>query len=506
MTRKYYITTPIYYINSRPHLGHAYTNVMCDVLARFKRLDGYDVYFLTGTDEHGEKVERVARELDINTQEFIDSLVPAFKEILSVTNCSYNDFIRTSETRHKDFVQNIWRKMFQSGDIYLGQYSGWYSVNDETFFSESELINGRAPSGAEVHRIEEPSYFFKLSKWQDRLIKFYKLNPDFISPKSRRNEIVSFISSGLHDISVSRTSISHGISVPDDGKHVMYVWIDALFNYISALTAPHDIYKKYWPCDLHVIGKEILRFHAIYWPAFLMAAELPLPKQIFAHGWWVMADGQKMSKSLGNVVDPIELCKKFGTDSLRYFLIRDIASGHDGRYSIDNLIVRVNSELVNSIGNLVHRVLSFVYKNCNKRIPSYHFMIQDDIALLDNAYSTLSYIRKMLDVHNLSKALGKIYELSNAANIYVNQHAPWKLKRDDIKRMETVLYVLCETIRVIAIVLQPFIPESALKLLTMLGISAQKNGVEFNHCCQEYSIVEGSLIQEPEVIFKRLEK
>ena len=283
--KSYYITTPIYYVNSKPHLGHAYTNIACDVIARFKRLQGYDVYFLTGTDEHGEKIANTAKKNNIPTQEFVDSLVPAFKKLLDKTNCTYSDFIRTTESRHEEFVSQIWKKMVSNGDIYLGKYDGWYSVRDEAFFTEKELIDGKAPTGAEVKWVEEPSYFFRLSKWQAKLVKFHKKNPNFILPTTRRNEVISFLSNELRDLSISRTSIDWGIKVPGDPKHVMYVWIDALFNYISALKKPKDIFEEYWPCDLHIMGKEIVRFHAIYWPAFLMSLDIPLPKRLFVHGF-----------------------------------------------------------------------------------------------------------------------------------------------------------------------------------------------------------------------------
>lgn len=505
--KKYYITTPIYYVNSAPHLGHAYSSVACDVIARFKRLDGYDVHFLTGTDEHGEKIQRAAQSVGVGMQTFVDSLVPAFKNVLHATNCCYNDFIRTTEKRHEDYVRSVWKRMVQSGDIYLGRYAGWYSVRDEAFFSESELVNGKAPSGADVSWVEEPSYFFRLSKWQEPLLKFYEQHPDFVAPKAGFSEVMSFVRGGLRDLSVSRTSVSWGIPVPDDECHVMYVWIDALFNYISALEGVSGLYNKFWPCDLHVVGKEIVRFHAVYWPAFLMALGVPLPKRIFAHGWWMLGDGEKMSKSLGNVVDPVALCGKYGTDSVRYFLMRDIPFGGDGNYVEQNLVGRVNAELVNSIGNLVQRVLTIIHRNCVRCIPIVHSEFQcDDLALLSTAYATIEKMRDMVDRQEIHNALGAVYELSNKANVYIDWNAPWNLCKSDVQRMEAVLYVLAEVIRVIGVLLQPFVPDGALSILQALGIAGCDGAsqIPFACCSAEYKLNYGQPMSKPAIIFPRL--
>ncbi|MCL4167767.1 UNVERIFIED_CONTAM: hypothetical protein GTU68_053409, partial [Idotea baltica] len=362
MNKKYYVTTPIYYVNGAPHLGHAYTTVSTDALARFKRLDGYDVMFLTGTDEHGQKVEKAASVKGVDPQSFTDECSEIFKSLLTKLSVKNDDFIRTTEPRHKDYVKNIWKQMIENGDIYLDKYSGWYAVTDEAFYAESELIDGKAPTGAVVEWVEEESYFFKLSKYQDKLIEFYEANPGFIKPESRRNEVMSFVKGGLRDLSVSRTSFNWGIDVPNDEKHIMYVWLDALFNYLSAIDT--DDKKDFWPCDVHVVGKDILRFHAVYWPAFLMSVGIELPKCIFAHGW-LLVDGAKMSKSVGNVVDPVALVDEYGVDYMRYQILKEMPFGNDGSFSKNTFITKVNAELCNNIGNLIQRVVSFAHKNCD---------------------------------------------------------------------------------------------------------------------------------------------
>lgn len=365
MNNTYYITTPIYYVNDVPHIGHAYTSVASDVIARFMRLSGHEVMFLTGTDEHGQKVEKAAIDKNIDPQKFTDQTSQSFRHLMTAMHISNDDFIRTTEERHKKAVAIFWQKLLDNGSIYEGFYEGWYAVRDEAFYDESELTADKlAPTGAAVEWVKEPSYFFNLSKWQDKLLEFYEANPDFIRPISRRNEVISFVKSGLKDLSVSRTTFNWGIKVPNDNKHVIYVWLDALANYISALGYPdqNSNYGKFWPANLQVVGKDILRFHAIYWPAFLMAAEIPLPKTIMAHGWWTN-EGQKISKSLGNTIDPIKLIEEFGVDQVRYFLMREITFGADGNFARSNLITRINSELSNKIGNLLQRTTSFVYKN-----------------------------------------------------------------------------------------------------------------------------------------------
>ena len=367
MSSNYYITTPIYYVNDVPHIGHAYTTLACDVIARFKRLDGFDVFFLTGTDEHGQKVELAAKNKGVAPKEFVDEVSQNFRSLLKCMNFSNDDFIRTTEKRHLNSCEKIWKKLLENGSIYLDKYSGWYSVRDEAFYSEPEIVDGTAPSGAPVEWVEEPSYFFNLSKWEDKLLKFYEENNNFILPNSRRNEVISFVKGGLKDLSVSRTSFSWGVKVPNDDDHIMYVWLDALTNYLSACnysSSHNDALSKFWPADIHMVGKDIVRFHAVYWPAFLMAAELPLPKKIFAHGWWTN-EGNKISKSLGNVIDPFDLVDKYGVDQIRYFLMREVPFGNDGDFSNSQLINRINSDLANSYGNLFQRVISMILKYCN---------------------------------------------------------------------------------------------------------------------------------------------
>ena len=360
----FYITTPIYYVNDRPHIGHAYTSVACDVLARFKRLSGCKVKFLTGTDEHGQKVEKTAA-AGMTPQALADANSQHFRDLTALMNISNDDFIRTTEQRHKAGAQALWKKMEHGGHMYLGSYSGWYSVRDEAYYQESELAGGKAPTGADVEWVEEPSYFFRLSAFQDKLLEYYSAHPDCIGPQSRRNEVISFVKGGLRDLSISRTTFSWGIPVPGDKKHVMYVWLDALANYLSALGYPDNTpdLKIFWPADLHMVGKDILRFHAVYWPAFLMAADLPCPKRIFAHGWWTI-EGEKMSKSLGNAIAPADLVSEFGLDQTRWFLMREVPFGNDGNFSRERLVTVINSELANNIGNLVQRTLSMVHKNC----------------------------------------------------------------------------------------------------------------------------------------------
>lgn len=373
----YYVTTPIYYVNDAPHIGHAYTTLACDVLARFKRLDGYDVKFLTGTDEHGQKVEKSAQAKGVEPQAFTDAVSQNFRDLADFMNFTHDDFIRTTEDRHIRACQAIWKRLADAGQIYLDNYGGWYAVRDEAFYAEDELTktpDGKriAPSGAEVEWVEEPSYFFKLSEWGDRLLAYYDAHPDFILPESRRNEVVSFVKGGLNDLSVSRTTFKWGVPVPGDEDHIMYVWLDALTNYITAAGYPETDsadFQKFWPADLHMVGKDILRFHAVYWPAFLMAAGIELPKRVYAHGWWTN-EGEKISKSLGNVIDPTELANRYGLDQVRYFMLREVPFGNDGDFSHTAMVNRMNGELANDFGNLAQRVLSMTAKNCDGIVPT----------------------------------------------------------------------------------------------------------------------------------------
>ncbi|MBT5513871.1 MAG: methionine--tRNA ligase [Rhodospirillaceae bacterium] len=481
MSEPYYITTPIYYVNDAPHIGHAYTTLACDVLARFKRLDGYDVKFLTGTDEHGQKVEKSAQTAGIDPQAFTDRVSQNFRDLADFMNFSHDDFIRTTEERHKVACQDIWRRLIDAGDIYLSAYAGWYAVRDEAFYGEDELTTGAdgkktAPSGAEVEWVEEPSYFFKLSAWEDRLLKFYDDNPNFILPKTRRNEVTSFVKGGLQDLSVSRTTFNWGVPVPGDDDHIMYVWLDALTNYITAVGYPETEsveYARYWPADLHMVGKDILRFHAVYWPAFLMAAGLEAPKRVFAHGWWTN-EGQKISKSVGNIIDPIDLVNTYGLDQVRYFLLREVPFGNDGDFSQRAMVNRMNGELANDYGNLAQRVLSMINKNCEARVPEPGAFTADDEALLGQARGLLADIRTKIDVQSFHEVLEAIWVVIRAANGYVDAQAPWKLKKEDPPRMATVLYVLGETIRQLAVLTQPFMPQTSNVLLDQLSQGADQ--------------------------------
>lgn len=507
MKDSFYITTPIYYVNDVPHIGHAYTSLACDVIARFMRLAGKDVMFLTGTDEHGQKVEKSAIKAGVTAQEFTDKTSESFRELNEYMNFSNDDFIRTTEDRHKQAAKDFWNRLKANGDIYLGKYSGWYAMRDEAFYAESELVDGKAPTGAEVEWVEEPSYFFALSKWQDRLLKFYEDNPDFIQPASRYNEVVSFVKGGLHDLSISRTSFSWGIQVPDSEEHIMYVWLDALTNYISALgfaSQDDSKYKKYWPANAHVVGKDILRFHAVYWPAFLMSAGIDLPTSIIAHGWWTN-EGQKISKSIGNVINPKELVDEFGLDQVRYFMMREVIFGNDGNYARDNLIQRNNSELSNKIGNLTQRTCSFVYKNCSGVVPN---VSQDFVnesyqsEYFKNIEAKTSKIFDAMNDYKINTVLDLIIQIAEDANVYIDREAPWTLKKTDPKKMEEVLYHLLETIRYIAILLQPFVPGSASNMLDQLMI--QEDQRNFNCLNQEYCLKPGTTLKEPKIIFPRI--
>jgi len=471
----YYISTPIYYVNDVPHIGHAYTTLACDVLARFKRLDGFDVMFLTGTDEHGQKVEKSAQTAGLEPQEFVDKVSQNFHDLGGPMGYSNDDFIRTTEARHTESCQAIWQAIERNGDIYLGTYSGWYSVRDEAFYAEEELTKGpdgtrRAPSGAEVEWVEEPSYFFKLSEWGDRLLKFYDENPGFILPDSRRNEVVSFVKSGLRDLSVSRTSFKWGIPVPGDEDHIMYVWLDALTNYITAVGYPdqeNEKFQKYWPA-IHMVGKDIVRFHAVYWPAFLMSAGLPPPKRVFAHGWWTN-EGQKISKSLGNVIDPLELVERYGLDPVRYFLMREVPFGNDGDFSHRAMVNRLNGDLANDLGNLAQRVLSMINRNCAATVPEPGPLSVEDHTFLASAHGIIDTVRVEMKVQGLHRALEAIWVVIGDANRYVDAQAPWELKKSDVGRMNTVLYVAAEVIRHLGIMVQPFMPDSAANLLDQLA-------------------------------------
>jgi methionyl-tRNA synthetase len=505
MKQRYTITTPIYYVNGAPHIGHAYTEIAADVIARFKRLDGYDVFFLTGTDEHGQKVEKAARDAGLEPQAFTDRLSADFRALFGLLNISNDDFIRTTEERHKLGVAALWRRLRERDQIYLGEYEGWYSVRDEDFVNEGDttkLPDGTrvAPTGAPVAWVKEPNYLFRLSRWQDALLQHYAENPDFVGPPAKRNEMLRFIEGGLTDLSVSRTSFSWGIPVPDDAGHVVYVWLDALVNYITALGYPDESTAKFrhWPADLHVVGKDILRFHAIYWPAFLMAAGLPVPKRIFSHGWWT-ADGQKMSKSLGNVIDPVALVETYGLDPVRFFLMREVPFGNDADFSRKAVISRMNIELANDLGNLCQRILSLIARNCGGALPARGALTEDDAALLHAADALVARMRAAIDRQALNEALEEVWKVIRAANSYIDRQAPWALKKTDEARMAAVLRVLADALRVVATVLQPYMPASMAAMLDQVGVPAEAR----DFAALATTLGDGVMLPAPKGVFPR---
>ncbi len=525
MTKAFYITTPIYYVNGDPHIGHAYTTIACDVLARFKRLDGYRVKFLTGTDEHGQKVAKAAAEEGITPIALCDRNSGRFRALAKGLNASNDDFVRTTEERHVTSCQAFWQRLEANGHIYLDKYAGWYAVRDEAFYDESEtrlqqssqfigqggLISGGPvrvadSTGAPVEWVEEESYFFPLSKWQQPLLDFYDANPDFIAPKSRFNEIYSFVKGGLKDLSISRTTFSWGVPVPGNPKHVMYVWIDALINYITSLGFPDESgeFKDFWPKNdpvtLHIIGKEIIRFHCVYWPAFLMAAGLPLPRRIFAHGWWTNS-GEKMSKSLGNVVDPHDLVAKYGLDQVRYFLMREVPFGNDGDFSELAVVGRINGDLANAFGNLAQRFLSFVAKNLEGILPAPGAFTDADQDLLRASHGLLAQCREAMERQAFHDAIESVWVVVRAANLYVDTQAPWSLRKTDPARMNTVLYVLAETVRHLAILMQPFVPSSAAKMLDQLAVPETER--TFAHLGEAHALKGGTLLPPPVGVFPR---
>ncbi len=485
MNKNFYITTPIYYPSGKPHMGHAYSSIIADIFARFKRLENYNVLFLTGTDEHGQKIQKEAKKNNKEPKLFCDELSETFRSLTKILNLSNDDFIRTTEKRHYRSVLEIWNKLVESGDIYLDKYSGWYSVSDEAFYDEDEIenIDGKKiskSSGSSVEWVEEESYFFKLSEWSDKLLEFYKDNPDFILPKSRKNEVIKFVEKGLKDLSISRTSFSWGIPVPKNDKHIIYVWLDALTNYISALNFP-DItdkkYKDFWPADIHIIGKDILRFHAVFWPAFLFAAKLPLPKRVFGHGW-ILSDDKKMSKSLGNILDPLEIIDKYGIDQLRYYLVKEVSLGNDGSISLENLKNCINNDLANNYGNLCQRVFAFIKKNCDNKIPSNSQLNDKDKLLINNLKDNLPKLINFMNNQELNEYIKTVVGFSFDANKYFNDSEPWALKRKNPERMNAILFTIVEQIKNISILLNPIIPNATNKVLAMINISTKDISID----------------------------
>lgn len=506
--KKFYISTAISYPNGKPHIGHAYEVMATDAIARYHRLNGEGVYFSTGTDDHGQKMFQTARDQGKTAQALADELTPAFRDMAARLNCSHDDFIRTSEPRHHAAVQDIWRKIAAKGDIYRDNYAGWYSVRDEAFYTESELSAGPdgeklSPQGTPVEWLEEDSYFFKLSAYQDKLLAYYEAHPEFIQPQSRRNEVVSFVKGGLKDLSISRTAFDWGVPVPDDPGHVIYVWMDALTNYLSVLDYPNmqGRYADFWPAALHVIGKDITRFHAVYWPAFLMAADLPLPQQIFAHGF-LTVKGEKMSKSLGNVLDPFTLADHYGVDALRYFFLREVPFGRDGSFSDEAIVNRVNADLANDIGNLAQRSLSMIGKNCDAALPQPEAFTQEDEELLALFDGLKGRCDAAMQGHELHTYLAATMEAVSEANRYFAAQEPWALKKDNPARMGTVLYVTAEAVRQAAILLQPVIPEGAARLLDYLAIA--EDARDFEHLGAAHRLVPGTVLPTPEGVFPRL--
>ncbi|AXV15496.1 methionine--tRNA ligase [Neorhizobium sp. SOG26] len=503
----YYITTAISYPNGKPHIGHAYELIATDAMARFQRLDGKDVFFLTGTDEHGQKMQQTARAEGIKPEALAERNSGEFLAMGKLLNASNDDFIRTTEQRHHEASQAIWKRMAANGDIYKDSYAGWYSVRDEAYYAEDEtqVRDGvrYGPQGTPVEWVEESSYFFKLSAYGDKLLKHYEENPDFVGPNERRNEVISFVKSGLRDLSVSRTTFDWGIKVPDDPDHVMYVWVDALTNYITAtgyLSDQNGPRAKYWPADVHIIGKDIIRFHAVYWPAFLMSAGLPLPKRVFAHGF-VLNNGEKMSKSLGNVVDPFDIIETFGLDYVRYYLCREISFGQDGNCNEQLIATRVNADLANGIGNLASRSLSMIVKNCDGVVPQPGELTEEDRALLAQADAMLANCREEMDRQAIHKALAAVIAVVSETDRYFAAQAPWVLKKTDPARMGTVLYVTAEVVRQIAILLQPFMPQSSTKLLDL--VKAPADARDFTALGEAGRLKPGIVLEAPTPVFPR---
>ncbi|RME34390.1 MAG: methionine--tRNA ligase [Deltaproteobacteria bacterium] len=508
MDKTFYITTPIYYVNDVPHIGHAYTTVACDVLARYKKARGYKVFFLTGTDEHGQKVEKAALAQGETPLELADRVMQRFQGLWEKLNIDNTDFIRTSQERHKRGVRHLFEIIQAKGDIYLGEYEDWYCTPCETFWTETQLMDGNCPDcGRPTEKLKEESYFFRMSKYQDALLEHIEKNPDFIQPRTRRNEIISFIREGLRDLSISRTTFSWGIPVPGNDKHVIYVWFDALSNYITALGYPDDTdgnFERFWPADVHVIGKDILRFHTVYWPTFLLAAGIPLPKKVFAHGWWTV-EGQKMSKSLRNVVEPNMLVDRYGVDPIRYFLLREVPFGLDGDFSHAALVHRINSDLANDLGNLLSRTTSMLHKYFGGVLPGPETEEELDAALKAKAEATVAEVDRFMDELAFNKALMAIWELIRAGNKYIDETTPWALAKDESQRprLATVMYNLLELQRLTALLIAPFMPETGEKILSTLG--QDKPDTRLEEQDDWGRLVPGTTIAKAPPLFPRIE-
>ena len=508
MKNNYYITTPIYYPSAKPHMGHAYSSIVADFFARFKRISEHNVFFLTGTDEHGQKIQRAALEAKKDPLDFCNEISSNFKDLSAILNLSNDDFIRTTEKRHKIAVENLWNILEKKNEIYLSKYSGWYSVSDEAFYSENEIedkdnVKVNKLSGSKVEWVEEESFFFKLSKWEKKLLEYYDKNPEFIRPESRRNEVISFVKGGLKDLSVSRKSITWGINVPSQKDHIIYVWLDALTNYLSALDYPNidtDKYKNFWPASVHIIGKDILRFHAVYWPAFLLAANLPLPKTIYGHGW-ILSNEEKMSKSKGNILDPLEIIDKYGLDPLRFYLLKEVSFGNDGNISKEKLENCINSDLANNYGNLCQRVISFNEKNLNLEIPKNIKFNNEDLNLLNRFKENHSKIENAINKQDINFYMNFLMETLFAANKYFNDQEPWN-KKNDLDRLNTIIYVSLELIRKISILMYPIIPETSLKALNIFNI--KEKDINFNSLINNEFLKQGMKINKINILIKKI--
>ena len=510
MDKNFYITTPIYYPSAKPHMGHAYSSIIADFFARFKRMSGYNVFFLTGTDEHGQKILKASENANLEPLDFCDLISKNFQNLSKTLNLTNDDFIRTTEKRHFDSVRALWKILEQNDEIYLSKYSGWYSVSDEAFYSDDEVETKdkkkvAITSGSNVEWVEEESYFFRLSKWQNKLLDFYNKNPNFILPEARRNEVLSFVKGGLKDLSISRKSLKWGIRVPSNENHTIYVWLDALTNYLSALNYPdtkNNLYKNFWPASLHLIGKDILRFHAVFWPAFLLAAKIDPPKRIYGHGW-ILSGDEKMSKSKGNILDPIDIIKEYGLDPLRYYLIKEVSFGNDGNISRDQLERCINSDLANNYGNLCQRVISFLDKNLNLEIPNNANFENEDHNILNKFDENYNNLINEIDNQNINYYINFVINQLFAANKYFNDQEPWN-KKKDIKRLNTILYVSLELIRKISILLYPVIPESALKVLSIFNV--KETELTYISIKNNNFLKPKTKIKKIEILFKKIEK